>query len=92
MKRTLTITFEFDDAPWVDKETKEEYPTDAIAYAMDHVNRSVPFAACEEFVNAKLDGEVLVDRNGYISEEVKQREIQYQRFKRDIASCFPQHG
>lgn len=86
MKRKLTITFEFDDAPWVDEETKEEHPTDAIAYAMDHVNRSVPYAAIDEFVEAKLDGEVLVDGNGYVSDEVKKREPQYRAYQREIVS------
>lgn len=88
MKRTLTITFEFDDAPWIDKETGDMYPTDAIAYAMDHVNRSVPYASCDEFVDAKLDGEILVDRTGYVSEEVKKREVQHRAFLKEVASQF----
>ncbi len=89
MTRTLTITFKFDDGPWIEKETGEEHPTDAIAYAMDLVNGSVPYANCDEFIEAKLDGAVLVDRSGYISDEVKQRERQCLAFKDKIASYFP---
>lgn len=89
MKRTLTITFEFDDGSWMDEETGKEYPPiDAIAYAMEHVNRSVPYANCDEFVDAKLDGEVLVDRRGYISDEVRQRKMACWAFMKEIASRF----
>ena len=87
MKRTLTITFEFDDGPWKD-DNGVEHPTDAVAYAMDMVNEAVPCAYPKDFIDAKLDGEVLVDSNGYICEEVKKREQQHQAFLREVASWF----
>ena len=85
MKRTLTLTFEFDDAPWYSEETGEWYPTDAIKYAMDGVNGIVAGTFCG-FVNAKLDDEMLVDVNGFVSEEVKKREKQYRVFMREVMS------
>ena len=85
MKRTVTITIEFDDGPWFDTEREEYFPTDDIAYAMDKVNAVVPRIG-DEFVVAKLDDEVLVDRNGYVSEEVKKREAEYQYFMSRIGS------
>jgi len=71
MKRTLTLTFEFDDSSLVFIEDGEEYLTDAFAFAMDQVNGVVPYAAGANFVDAKLDGDILVDGNGYVSDEVK---------------------
>lgn len=90
MKRTLTLTFEFDDAPQLDEETGLQEPTDAIAYAMDLVNEMASLGlSCEtSFVEANLDGEVLVDGNGFISEEVKMREVQHRAFLKEVASRF----
>lgn len=88
MKRTLTITFEFDDGPWFAKDEEVWYPTDAIAFAMDQVNGAVPYASGADFINAKLDDEVLVDRTGYVSEEVKKREVQHRAFLEKVASSF----
>ena len=77
MKRTLTITLEFDD------EIGEAFPIDAVKYAMDEVDDMVLYSG-SDFVSAKLDEEVLVDRNGYISAEVKKREAQHQTFVRKV--------
>ena len=90
MKKTLTLTFEFDDGPEFDEETGLEHPTDAVAYAMDHVNEmaSLGLSCRISFVEAKLDGEVLVDGSGYVSEEVKKREAQHRAFRKEVASHF----
>ena len=88
MKKTLTITFEFDDGPWIDRETGEKRPTDPIAFAMDQVNAAVPHTYEVDFVNAKLDDVVLVSGNGYVSEEVKKRELQHQVFLEKVAPQF----
>lgn len=90
MKRTLTITFEIDDAPELDDDTGLECPTDIVAYAMDLVNEmaSIGLAGDNTFVDAKLDGEVLVDGAGYVSEEVKKRDRQHRAFLREVASRF----
>lgn len=92
MKRTLSITFEFDDVAWVDEDTKREYPTDAVAYAMDQINNVVPNVCPDvKFINAKLDGETLVElmnEAGYVSEEVKRRERQHRAFLRKVVPRF----
>lgn len=91
MKRTLTLTFEFDDGPQLDEETGLQEPTDAVAYAMDLVNETASMALSSDivaFIDAKLDGEVLVDGNGFVSEEVKKRNRQYRAFQREVASRF----
>lgn len=90
MKRTLTITFEFDDAPQIDEETGLEYSTDVVAYAMDLVNEmaSIALAGDNAFVDAKLDGCILVDGSGFVSEAVKKRERQHRAFQREVASRF----
>lgn len=83
MKRTLTLTFEFDDGPWFSADEGVWEPTDAVAFAMDSVNGVVTSGGyCADFVSAKLDGEVLVDANGFVAEEVKKRELQYRKFMR----------
>ena len=85
MKRVLTLTFEFDDGPWVSEDEGVWEPTDDIAFAMDHVNGVLLSGGCfADFINAKLDDELLVDRTGYASEEVKTREVQYRRFLKGI--------
>ena len=84
MKRKLTITFELDDGPWVCRETGATYPTDIVAYAMDIINSTVPYAAGEGFVEAKLDDALLVTAAGYASDEVKCRKTQYERFIQTI--------
>ncbi len=53
---------------------------DPIAYAMDYVNNIVLYVCVDEFLEAKLDGEVLVDGKGYVSYEVKKREPQHRTF------------
>ena len=83
MKRTLTLTFEFDDGPWIDRDTGKKYPTDAIAYAMDQVNDTLP-RVCVDFVDAKLDGEILVDGAGYVSEDVQKHEAQHRAFLKEF--------
>lgn len=83
MKRMLTITLEFDDSPWLDEDEGKEYATDAIAYAMDQVNTCVE-QAFVDFVDAKLDGTLLVDARGYASDDVKERTVQHSRFLRAI--------
>jgi len=89
MKRELTITFEFDDAPWLDGDM-QEHTTDAIAYAMDQVNQAAGEVCCDvAFVDAKLDDEILVAGNGFISEEVRKHERQYRAFLKKVASNFP---
>ena len=88
MKRTLTLTFEFDDGPWIDRQTQEEHPTDAIAFAMDQVNGAVSHTYDVDFIDAKLDGEVLVDGSGYVSEGVQKCELQYRVFLEKVASQF----
>lgn len=90
MKKTLTITFEIDDAPEIDDDTGLECPTDVIAYAMDLVNEmaSIGLAGDNTFIDAKLDGEVLADGTGYVSEEVKKREVQHRAFRKEVASHF----
>ena len=90
MKKTLTITFEIDDAPELDDDTGLECPTDVIAYAMDLVNEmaSIALAGDNAFIDAKLCGEVLVDGTGYVSEEVKKREVQHRAFRKEVASHF----
>lgn len=94
MKRTLTMTFEFDDGPWFAKDEGVWYPTDAVAYAMDLVNEAAPWVCGEDihFVDAKLDGEVLVDGSGYVSEDVKKREVQHRAFLKNVASRFVKEG
>lgn len=65
-KRTLTITLEIEDAGLSEFEV--------IDYSMDVI---CGVYSDDEFVDAKLDEEVLVDRNGYISikvpDEIKSR-------------------
>lgn len=94
MKRTLTLTFEFDDGPWIYEETGEEFPTDAVAFAMDQVNGALPrvVGVDVQFVDAKLDDLVLVDGKGFISEEVKKREIQHRAFLKEVVSRFFKEG
>lgn len=89
MKRILTLTFEFDDGPWKDEDSGKEYPADAVAYAMDQVN-SAASMVCPDvaFIDAKLDGDVLVDGNGFVSEEVKKRDRQHRAFLKEVASRF----
>ena len=74
MKRKLTIAFEFKDGLLIDNKTGEEYSLDAVAYAMDQINEIVPRACGVDF----LDDEVLVDGSGFVSEEVRKYERQYQ--------------
>lgn len=90
MKKTLTLTFEIDDAPQLDDDTGLECPTDVVAYAMDLVNEmaSIALAGDNTFIDAKLGGEVLVDGTGYVSEEVKKREVQHRAFRKEVASHF----
>lgn len=90
MKKTLTITFEIDDAPLLDDDTGLECPSDVVAYAMDLVNEmaSIALASDNAFIDAKLGGEVLVDGAGYVSEEVKKREVQHRAFRKEVASHF----
>ena len=78
VKRKLTITFVFKDGLWIDNKTGEESPLDAVAYAMDQVNKIVPHACGVDFWEAALDDEVLVDGSGFVSEEVRKHELQYQ--------------
>ena len=68
MKRLLTITMEFEDNPY-DEETGQNITFDVVDFAMDIVCQSTSGLA--NLVDAKLDGELLVDRNGFVSEEVK---------------------
>ena len=87
MKRALHITLQFDDEPWIDEGAGKEYPTDAIAYAMDQVNNIFQFLSGDvEFCNAILDGETLVYGDGRASEEVKKRAQQHRAFLKEIAS------
>lgn len=83
MKRKLTITYEFDDVPWFNEDIGEECPTDAIAYAMDQVNQTVPRSSAD-FIEAKLDDEILVDGTGYVSDKVKAYAMQYNVFVRKV--------
>lgn len=68
MKRLLTVTMEFEDNPY-DEETGQNITFDVLDYAMDIICESTSGLA--DLVDAKLDGELLVDRNGFVSEEVK---------------------
>lgn len=90
MKRTLTITFEIDDAPQLDDDTGLECSADIVAYAMDLVNdmASIALAGDNAFVDAKLGGETLVDGNGFVSEEVRKRDRQHRAFLKEVASRF----
>ena len=71
MKRKLVITFEFDDGPWFaeDEGTWNEF--NAEEYAMDIVNDAIIYRD-DEFVDAKLDGALLISKDGTASETVKQ--------------------
>lgn len=90
MKKTLTISIEIDDAPHLDDDTGLECPTDIVAYAMDLVNEmaSIALAGDNTFIDANLDGEVLVDGTGYVSEEVKKRDPQHRAFQKEVAARF----
>ena len=90
MKRTVTVTFEFDDDPWFDPDSGEYFPTDVIGSAMDAVNGILPIVG-NEFVDVKLDDKVLVDRNGYVSEEVKKRDDQHQAFMENVERWLLKH-
>lgn len=87
MNRTLTITFNLNDEPWYDDETREMQPTDILAFAMCAVNNAITFVATDDsdvgFVKAELDGELLVSRNGKAPEEVKKL-VQYQAIMRTL--------
>lgn len=86
MKKTLTITFEIDDALQLDDDTGLECPTDVVAYAMDLVNEmaSIALAGDNAFIDAKLGAEVLVDGKGFVSDEVKKRERQHRAFIKEV--------
>ena len=70
-KRTLTITFEFDDGPWHDEEDGADYPTDPIGYAMD-ITKFAAYQNPDEYVKTELDGKLLFSKTGDAPEEVKQ--------------------
>lgn len=74
MKRLLTLEFELYGDPRVDD----------ITYAMYNVNSVIEVhdGLYMDFVSAKLDDELLVDRTGNASEAVKSCESKYQSFLR----------
>ena len=81
MKRTITLTFQFDDDPWFDERENQWHPTDAHAYAMDQVNGVLTFIGYTvDFAEARLDGQLLADQNGNAPEEIKRLEKQYPLF------------
>ena len=52
------------------------------------MNGAVSYACGADFIDAKLDEEVLVDGAGYVSEEVQKRELQYRAFLKVASQLF----
>lgn len=85
MKRKLELILEFDDGPWFSADMEEWNPTDPLAYAMDQVNSAIPHINGDvHFVEAKLDGELLINRNGETLDEVKSLALQYNIFMEKV--------
>lgn len=82
--REITITFELDDEPWVDDEG-ETYIHDVPTEALDIVIGAIEGGdiGFKRFIDAKVDGELLVDGDGYASDAAK-GSIRYGGFQRSV--------
>lgn len=79
MIRTLALTFEFEATEFRDVDG-EICPPDPLGEAMDMVNA---YKRCGGiFVEARLDGELLIDKDGNAADEVKKL-VQYELFMRE---------
>lgn len=82
MARIITITFELDDEPWIDDEGEtciHDAPTEALDIVIGAIEGGdIGF---KRFIGAKVDGELLVDGDGYASDAAK-GSIRYGEFQR----------
>ena len=77
MKRTLTLTFEYNDS-WFDNNSEDPEINTPLGYAMDNVINSI-LSSDISFIDAKLDGHLLIDKEGNAPGKVKQLQ-QYLKF------------